>query len=498
MPNGTYLPWWQGEYFWPGPSPSRCVLHPEESAFCTPTGLADAISRIHIFRGLACAYGCALMIPHPRALLDSVHNIIDGVKLPLEEGVRWDRYIQRKEGTTWEYEYLLEDIPPGKSFSSMAVRDRDLETSDLEDLVQRSQAGVELQMLNVGWSQEHRCNFYESHRDTFYRELAKGGPLHGQCKLPWPGRGHSSGQRSNEIAESLFGAKSLFGEDERIMRVHLRLGDRATQYPTGCTNVSTVAWNIKEKARKYQLTANRSICQLFIATDERDPHYLEALRSALQANFENVHLETDIAAKFLESKDNYFNYQVLSTFPLRVPNTKDAVWETELLNFRYHPSALVASGVVCNPAAVGDTARPFSCRLHPASSIIPSQPQGTPPSSILPPLPQVTPPSTTLPPLPQGNPPSSSSPPWWNLQCRTWQCIVTQVLVYSLVCVFVLVLLFALNWASRRCDARVICESEVAVGVEDEQNAATEPREASTRGLGHRLGSARAQKYAHI
>lgn len=356
----------------------------------------DTLSRIQVFHKLACAYGCALMLPSPRELLDPVHNH----EQLIGKGVRWERYVSRWDGTPFEYAHVFEELPTGHRNQTTYVLNRHIEADDVKALAGRSGSRAELQVLQFvsAWS----CQFYESGEDVRYTKIAESGPLYSQCKLPWVANGATAGKNAHDAANA------LFDRDGRIMRVQLRRGDRLREYRPGCATVESVTRNVVKAAREYQRVSSRCLNQVFISTDERDSGYLGALRAALlAAGFARVHLETDVDSQYLIPDDDYFNYLVLKSIPTRVPNVKEFAWESKLLDYRIHPTILKDDNYANYMCSVEDqsvdtTSHSLSCDRspQPPPSSPPHIPPATPPS-----LPSPHP-SYEYPPSPYEYPPS--------------------------------------------------------------------------------------------
>eukprot|EP00966_Prymnesium_polylepis_P330003 7385679-Prymnesium_polylepis.1 len=231
-----HVQWWQGDYVWPGRSPPRCVIAPTVDAFCSAAGFQDTVTRIRLFHRLACAHRCALMPPPPRELLDHrAHN--DGIRL--DASVGWDRYLELTEGTPLEYVWQRTTAQR----LSTVISDRRVKLQDINRLVASSELAFATQakILTVDFHDSHGCQFYPA-KQAFYDHLASTGPHDSHCKLPWPGVSARVSEAANNAASH------LFRNNDPILVVHLRRGDRVPEHPSG----------IMQQFRKQQATAESS------------------------------------------------------------------------------------------------------------------------------------------------------------------------------------------------------------------------------------------------
>ena len=395
------------KYCWPGPASPQCVIKPAASAFCTWSGLSDALTRVQFFHRLACAYGCAVMIPSPTELLDPIHN--GGIRI--NTSATWGRYVSQEDGTPFELAHVMEAVPAGTLAATVRIVDRRIEANDLNALATRSSLSGKLEVLQFErpptWrsGQKIACAFYGNAGDRdHYVKMTEAGPLHSQCSLPFPAFSPLM-VRQAQAAE-----KELYDRGGRIFQLSLRRGDRLGTYHPTCASVASVVWNVVDAARQYQQVSKRCVKQVFISTDERGRGYLEELRSdLLAAGFERVHFETDLDERYLDPSDNYYNYALVKSFPTRAPDDEEHAWERNLLHLKIHPDKINYDSYKCindrSPVRV-PVIDSRSCIEAPSPS-----PPPPPSSSSPPPLPSPLQPPPP-PPSPLPSPPPSPPPPF--------------------------------------------------------------------------------------
>ena len=308
------------------PPPPQCFIRFHKNMFGRE-GIADISGKLAAVMGLASTWGCAAAVPRPHAVLRPSHNggrQVDG-------SLWWDHYF------TINQTLLKETVPSGAPVDWLS----DVVPTDqyMRQWLQRRVGHGPAPVLELSyperWFYGDLDSEFSARWDAAMAARVVSGPVFQYSQVS--ALVHDIGRN---IATSLFGngtACPWTATTCATSCVHLRRGDRTQQYPTGCSDVDTVAWNA---LNNFQAAGEppqpETSTNVFVMTDERNASYLSRLRTALGRSFDTVRFEGDFDwQQHQVPNDNYLRVLALGDACTSLGN-----WKTRL---NFHPDSLCNS-----------------------------------------------------------------------------------------------------------------------------------------------------------
>lgn len=280
-------------------------------------GLTDSVAKMCWVARLADAFSCYLLVPPPSVMLSPEHNGGTAV----DKSRFWEHYVEQPD-------FVRRTLPSVLDYGELHWKTITDRMPTREELVHLASARESSRMSAMA------LEFVSAGADDFWSAGPLGnttvvkqiqyvlGTLHPPMSCPGKGCLHCPWRPSASVRERSDNARRKCFRDEPFTAIRLRRGDILlpgpwSHYPSEtCSSPEVVvkalvehtSWRTTASDPSVRAAARRNI---FVATNEKNTSYLDALGAALHAETGSsaICLESEMAEIF-NAPDNYISYSV--------------------------------------------------------------------------------------------------------------------------------------------------------------------------------------------